>query len=112
MPFVKGEKKLGSNPMYKSEAAALKKKGFTAPIPRQEISKMREFIDRTGFGSSGMNAEIRARDDNQKAHARMTDKTMAEIKRRKSAGYAKGGSVASKRGDGCATQGKTKGKFV
>jgi len=25
---------------------------------------------------------------------------------------AKGGSTASKRGDGCATQGKTKGKFV
>ena len=27
-------------------------------------------------------------------------------------GFAKGGSTASKRGDGCATKGKTKGRFV
>lgn len=26
--------------------------------------------------------------------------------------FAKGGSTASKRGDGCATKGKTKGRFV
>ena len=37
-------------------------------------------------------------------------KTEAEL--RKERGYAKGGSVASKRADGCATKGKTKGRFV
>ena len=33
-------------------------------------------------------------------------------KRTKAKKYATGGSTASKRGDGCATKGKTKGRFV
>ena len=82
----------------------------------------------------GRALEMRAR--NVEGHDKMTDKSMADIKRRKLqadakapgaglyararaklnevTGFKKGGSVssASKRGDGIATKGKTKGKFV
>jgi hypothetical protein len=49
-------------------------------------------------------------DERKKASARMRKRATAV----KSSGMAKGGKVssASKRGDGCATKGKTKGKFV
>jgi len=49
-------------------------------------------------------------DERKKASARMRKRVTAV----KSPGMAKGGKVssASKRGDGCATKGKTKGKFV
>lgn len=37
---------------------------------------------------------------------------MPQIGKKTPKGMAKGGSVASKRGDGCATKGKTRGKMV
>ena len=40
------------------------------------------------------------------------ENSLKNAARARSKKYAKGGSTASKRADGCATKGKTKGKFV
>lgn len=40
------------------------------------------------------------------------ERTAQDAKSTRGPKYAKGGSTASKRGDGCATKGKTKGRFV
>ena len=100
----------------------------------RELRKTAAFARDTGATDSAKAAETRAR--NIEGHNKMTDKAMADIKRRKLqadakapgaslyakgraklnevTGFKKGGSVssASKRADGCATKGKTRGKMV
>lgn len=57
--------------------------------------------------------ESREREDEQRAK-RKTDSERERTLRRNADGYAKGGMVgsASKRGDGCAQRGKTRGKYL
>lgn len=112
--------------------------GIAGGLPSNSSSTLRKRADaneKEGATSSAKAARIRAR--NVDEHADATRKAKRDIKLKqleaaaKKSGasqfakdryktakdtgmYAKGGSVssASKRGDGCATKGKTKGRFV
>lgn len=109
--------------------------GIAGGLPTSDASTLRQrakAYDKEGATSSAAAARTRAR--NVDAHADDTAKAKKEIKRRKLkadaekpgagmyakaraklnavTGFKKGGSVssASKRADGCATKGKTRGK--
>jgi septal ring-binding cell division protein DamX len=110
--------------------------GIAGGLPSNSSSTLRKRADaneKEGATDSARAARIRAR--NVDEHAKQTAKTKKDIKLKqleaaakkpgasgfakdrykmaKETGmYAKGGSVASKRADGCATKGKTKGRFV
>ena len=112
--------------------------GIAGGLPTSDASTLRQrakAYEKAGATDSATAARIRAR--NVDEHADMTAKTKKDIKLKqleaaaKKSGasqfakdryklaketgmYAKGGSVssASKRADGCATKGKTRGKMV
>lgn len=68
-----------------------------------------------GFGLLGLALAKKRRDDNspRPMDERMPEKQGMGLKKGgKVKKMAKGGSTASKRADGCATKGKTKGRFV
>ena len=106
-------------------------------IGTEAVPQMAEFYSRENeYFASPKEArdEVIARAKNMEGHDAMTEKAMAAIKRSKLqadakapgagpyaksraklnevTGFKKGGSTASKRADGCATKGKTKGRFV
>jgi hypothetical protein len=115
-------------------------RGASWPVDTKYVPEMAEFFSRKDEPFMSSSRDLRdstiARAKVLEGHDKMTDKSMAEIKRRKLkadaekpgagmyakarakvnevTGFKKGGSVssASKRGDGCATKGKTKGRFV
>jgi hypothetical protein len=114
-------------------------RGASWPVDTKYVPKMAEFFSRKDepFRSDrDLRDSTITRAKVLEGHDKMTDKSMAEIKRRKLEGDAKapgaglyakaraklnevtglkkGGSVssASKRGDGIATKGKTKGRFI
>ena len=110
--------------------------GVAGGLPTSDTSILRQrakSYEKEGATDSARAARIRAR--NVDEHVDATRKGKKEIKMRKlkadaeksgasqyakdrykyakeTGMYAKGGSVASKRGDGCATKGKTKGRFI
>ena len=111
--------------------------GIAGGLPSNSSSTLRKRADtneKEGATGSARAARIRARNIDE--HVDATRKGKKEIKMRKlkadaeksgasqyakarykfakeTSMYAKGGSVsASRRGDGCATKGKTKGRFV
>ena len=112
------------------------------PSPRDvfsaaDVPKMAEFYSQKGeyFKTpKDVRDSVIARAKNLKGHDEMTRRAMADVKRAKLkadaeapgaglyakaraklnevTGFKKGGSTASKRADGCATKGKTRGKMV
>ena len=110
------------------------------PFATEHVPQMAEFYSRKGPEYFAVPKDVRdsviARAKNLKGHDEMTRKAMAAAKRSKLkadaeapgaglyakarakfnelTGFKKGGSVstASKRADGCAKKGKTKGKMV
>ena len=107
MPAHKGTKKLGASAGAKEVAAtrrqdAREKEVYSKRGNRNydELSFMEKISEGTGIHSPD---PVERKNAKAKAES---------FKARK--GYAKGGKVstASKRADGCATKGKTKGRFV
>ena len=123
--------------MAKSLSELRKSKGYRVPFSMDDVPYMTKFYEKSRNDARMPKRaadEIRARLDNIEGHDAMTKKSMADIKRRKLqadakapgaglyakaraklnevTGFKKGGSTASKRADGCATKGKTKGRFV
>jgi hypothetical protein len=100
----------------------------------EDVPEMAKYFEGGGFGRKDIQDSVIARAKNLEGHDAMTEKAMASIKRSKLradakapgaglyaksraklnevTGFKKGGSTASKRADGCATKGKTKGRFV
>ena len=78
--------------------------GSGAPMPRAPGGGGLVFSTSFGGGSGSGNQPFKSRNENVQKKAKG-----GKVKK-----MAKGGSVssASKRGDGCATKGKTKGRFV
>ena len=123
---------------FQQQVATLKRtRGASWPVDTKYVPSMAEFFSRKDepFRSDrDLRDSTITRAKVLEGHDKMTDKTMTEVKRRKLeadakkpgaglyakaraklnevTGFKKGGSTASKRADGCATKGKTKGRFI
>lgn len=88
---------------------------------QEKLNKSRDTMQRGISGESDFLSRIsptmrKAASDDQKLATRMRESVPARAREGEAyqhAGYAKGGSVsASRRADGCAQRGKTRGKMV
>jgi hypothetical protein len=79
-----------------------------SPLPKEELQR------RVAERSAKVAAEKEAAAVREVKDAEMDKKMQEASKKFSRRNFAKGGSVssASKRADGCATKGKTRGKFV
>jgi hypothetical protein len=78
------------------------------------IRKISPFMHAIGEGSTNAEKRRRAAQGDKKAAAELVAEGKTPSMKHGGAvkKMAKGGSTASKRADGCATKGKTKGRFV
>jgi len=101
-----------------SESALQKANRMANAHYGDKAEKVREKLN--AYGAMGDDPTEKTIKQDAATAKRLKDKVLADaeaqrkrlIENYKTRGYAKGGSVASKRGDGIATKGKTKGKFV
>ena len=108
MPAQKGTKRLGRTGGSGVEEAR------SSPIPLGALKALSDSSRNAGHEDTPFGRAIGARMRNLWGHDAMTEKSLKAIKDSRTTRKAKGGSVssASKRADGCATKGKTKGRFV
>jgi len=93
---------LGAAPMPARAAMAV-----TPAVVRQQASALGNIMGDKGAKGYGAKARFRF-----KSGGKADGEPTGGKKRTKAKKYAAGGSTASKRADGCATKGKTKGRFV
>ena len=93
---------LGAAPMPARTAMAV------APaVIRQQASALGNLMGDKGAKGYGAKGSFRFKDG-----GKASDEPTGGKKRTKAKKYSTGGSTTSKRADGCATKGKTKGRFV
>ena len=89
----------------------------TSPNERRYYQEQANMYRGSRKGHADMTAKAKRAIDGETQTARgrarkAIERTAQDAKSTRGPKYAKGGSTASKRADGCATKGKTKGRFV
>ena len=89
----------------------------TSPKQRRYFEEQAKMYRASREGHADMTDKTKKAIDEKTQAARgrarkAIERTAQDTKSTRGPKYAKGGSVASKRADGCATKGKTKGRFV
>jgi hypothetical protein len=104
MPAFKGTKAL---PHSGNPDASYRDKIATSDLIQARLNNTtrRKYLEKK-YGKEEVDANVRQLEGDAAAGRRVANAFRGAKK------MAKGGSVASKRADGCATKGKTKGKFV